>query len=105
MAFEYEENENLIIQADLPGLDPDHDIAISIAHDVLLIRAHDHGGPVHGDHLSDLRGGVYERDIALPRGTAEDHVSAVYREGQLEVRAPIGSIVAAMSVSVPIARG
>jgi len=105
MALEYVKDGSLVIQADLPGLDPDRDIAISIAHDVLHIRAEDRAGPGCVDHISDLRDGLYERDIALPAGTADDRVSAVYRDGQLEVRAPIGSVVAAASVVVPIARG
>jgi HSP20 family protein len=102
MALEYMKDGSLVIQADLPGLDPDRDIAISIAHDVLHIRAHDHGDSASVDRISDLRNGVYERDIALPPGSAEDQVSARYHNDQLEVRTPIGSIAAAMSVSVPI---
>ena len=58
MALEYVKDGSLIIQADLPGLDPDRDIAISIAHDVLHIRAHDHAGPGWVDHISDLRNGI-----------------------------------------------
>jgi HSP20 family protein len=104
MTVEYLEDGALVIEADLPGLDPDRDIAISIAHDVLHICAHGHHG--RGvDHVSDLRDGEYERDVGLPKGTAEGQVSAVYRDGQLRVKAPLGSIVAAMSVRIPIARG
>jgi HSP20 family protein len=105
MTLEYVQGRSLFIQADLPGLDPDRDIAISIAHDILHICAHDPARPHRVDHVSDLRDGTYEREIALPVGTVEDHNSAVYRNGQLEVRAPNGSIVAARSVEIPIARG
>jgi HSP20 family protein len=102
VALEYVEGGQLVIRADLPSLDPEVDIAISIAHDVLHICAHGHPGLRRDDHVSDLRGGTYDRQIALPPGTTEHHVRARYRAGQLEVRAPIGSRVSVDAVAIPI---
>ena len=100
MTLEFVENGELVIQADLPGLDPDRDIAISIVHDVLRIRVRSQERAV--DHISDLRDGAYERDIALPPGTTESRVRAAYRAGQLEVRAPVDARVSVDSIMIPI---
>ena len=104
MAVESREGDNLVIRADLPGIDPETDIAISIVHDVLHIRAYREAGPEPRDHPSDLRYGSFVRDIGLPPGTGEDQVSAAYGEGVLEVRVPIGSGTKVTARAVPIAR-
>jgi HSP20 family protein len=104
MALEGREGDNLVIRADLPGIDPETDIDISIAHDVLHIRAYREVGAEPRDHPSDLRYGSFVRDIGLPAGTREDQVSAAYGDGVLEVRAPIGTGVKVAARSVPVAR-
>ena len=93
MAIESREGDTLLIRADLPGVDPDTDIEIYIAHDVLHIRGYREVGPEPRDHPSDLRYGSFVRDIGLPPGTREDEVSAAYGGGILEVRVPIGRAV------------
>jgi HSP20 family protein len=102
MALEYRDRESLVVQADLPGIDPERDLHITISHDVLHIRASRESGPEPKDHPSDLRYGTFTRDIALPPGTAEDQVTAVYREGKLEVRAPVGSAHTVVAVTVRV---
>ena len=91
MALEYLDGDTLVIQADLPGVDPVSDIEISISHDVLHVRAYRELGPEPKDHPSDLRYGSFVRDIALPAGTTEDQVTATFNSGRLEIRAPTGT--------------
>lgn len=101
MAVESREGDELVIRADLPGIDPESDIQVSIMHDVLHIRAYRPMGPEPRQHPSDLRYGTFVRDIALPPGTNEDEVTAVYEDGILEIRAPGGGVhVAGRKVSV-----
>lgn len=88
MALEFRDGDDLVIQADLPGLDPDGDLEIWLSHDVLHIRARTETGPLEG-HVSDLRYGTFVRDIAMPVGTDEDQVRAAYAGGRLEVRVPL----------------
>lgn len=87
MAEEFRDDEKLVIMADLPGLQPDRDISVSITADILHIRAETFDGV--GVPESDLRAGAFVRDIRLPLGTDEGHVSATYVDGVLEVRVPM----------------
>ena len=103
MALEYRDGDQLVIQADLPGCDPDHDIVVHIAHDVLHVVASRGTGPRRGEGASDLRYGSFVRDIGLPAGTTEDHVTASYRDGRLEIRVPLGGAVRVEGVSIPVA--
>ena len=102
MAIEGREGEELVIRADLPGINPESDIEIVILHDVLHIRAYREAGPEPPEHPSDLRYGSFIRDIALPAGTREHEVSATYRAGVLEVRAPVGEGEAVDARIVPV---
>jgi HSP20 family protein len=104
LAIESREGDVLVIRADLPGIDPDTDVEIFIAHDILHIRAYRVVGPEPRDHPSDLRYGSFVRDIGLPPGTKEGEVSAAYGDGVLEVRVPIGSGLKAVTRKVPIGR-
>lgn len=103
MALEYRDGDELVIQANLPGLDPDRDVEVSLSYDVLHIRAGLDTGPDAMGDPSDLRYGAFTRDIALPPGTEEDKISASYHDGLLEVRAPIGS-GHPPSVRIPVVR-
>jgi len=87
MAEEFRDDEKFVIMADVPGLDPDREISVSITADVLHIRA----GRADGSPTpeSDLRDGSFSRDIRLPPGTDERRVSATYIDGVLAVRAPM----------------
>ncbi|MCU4184461.1 Hsp20/alpha crystallin family protein [Acidiferrimicrobium sp. IK] len=104
MALEFREGDQLVIQAVLPGCDPDRDISVSIAHDVLHVHASRGTGPRHGEGPSDLQYGSFVRHIALPAGTTEDQVTATYGDGRLEVRVPLGEPVHLASVAIPVTR-
>jgi HSP20 family protein len=104
MALEFRDDDELVIQADLPGLDPDRDICITISRDVLHIRAGVDAPPGGIGDPSDLRFGTFARDIALPGGTEESRIRAWYGDGKLEVRAPIGDGNEPIVVPIPVAR-
>jgi len=86
------EDGKLIIRAELPGIDPEKDVEVSISGGVLHIAAtreekFEHKG--HDGLRSEFRYGSFERNIALPPGTYETEVVAKYADGILEVRLPI----------------
>jgi HSP20 family molecular chaperone IbpA len=89
MAEEFRDDEKFLLVADVPGLQPDRDISVSITADILHIRAQRSDGACVPQ--SDLREGTFSRDIRLPLGTDEWKVSAKYADGVLEVRAPLRS--------------
>lgn len=102
MALEFFDGDTLVIQADLPGLDPGRDIEVSIVRDVLHIRARANPGAEPGIRPSDTRYSDFARDIGLPAGCAEEHVTAEYRDGVLEVRAPVGTGPPVSAIRVPV---
>ena len=99
MAEEFRDDEQFFLAADLPGLQADRDITVTITSDILNIRAERSDGA--GVPGSDLRDGVFKRDIRLPAGTDEMRVSAIYVEGILEIRAPIRTRLSASRV-IPV---
>ena len=68
MAIEFRDGDTLVIQAELPGLDPSQEITIWVDGGVVHLRAARRCGPLPGDETTDLRGGVFSRDITLLAG-------------------------------------
>jgi len=73
MALEYRDNASLVVYAELPGIDPDRDIEITIIHDVLHIRAYRASGPEPKDHPQTF-------------ATARLFETSLCRPGQLKTR-------------------
>lgn len=103
MALEYRDGDDVVIQASLPGIDPERDLEVFVSHDVLHIRAGHAEGPEPAAYGSDLRYGTFARDIPLPAGTLEDQVTVTYQGTQLEVRAPFAHRPA-QAVPIPVRR-
>lgn len=73
-----------VVRAELPGLDPEKDIEVTVAKGVLTISATRHED-TEGRHRSEFRYGTFARSITLPAGADEDHIQASYDMGVLEV--------------------
>jgi HSP20 family protein len=90
---EFRENGTLVVRAELPGIDPDRDVEITVAEGTLCIRAerrekHEERGD--GDfYRSEFHYGQFSRTLPLPRGVGADEVIADYTDGILEVRLPL----------------
>ena len=102
VALEFRQGGQLVIQAELPGLDPHRDVRVWIASDVLHIRASREFVAEPAEHASDLRFGTFVRDIALPPGTIAEQVSARYRGTTLEIRVPLGQQRRLQRIEVPV---
>lgn len=84
-------DEQYVIRAELPGIDPDRDLEISVARDLLTIRAERH--EEHESHRhSELRYGSYARHVRLPENVRTDEIRAVYDNGILTVSMPFEEI-------------
>ncbi len=104
---EYEEEGTLVVRAELPGIDPEKDVEITVADDVLTIRAQREERSEHKDkdsYRSELHYGSFYRQVALPAGSRESDVTATYRDGMLEVRVPMGTVETTQPVKVPVNR-
>jgi HSP20 family protein len=79
-----EKDGKYIVRAELPGVDPDKDLEITVSDGVLTIRAERQ--EEHKDtHRSEFRYGSFARRLALPAGIDEEDVTAKYVDGVLEV--------------------
>jgi HSP20 family protein len=89
---EFVEGDQLVIRAELPGVDPEKDVDISIEDGALHIRAERRQEVKSEDRnyrRTEIRYGSFTRTIPLPTQAKEEDVSATYKDGILEVRAPI----------------
>ncbi|MQS17158.1 Hsp20/alpha crystallin family protein [Streptomyces kaniharaensis] len=77
------------LKAELPGVDPDKDITISVGDGVLTVQA-ERAEEKKEKQRSEFRYGSFTRSVRLPAGVREEEVTAVYDQGVLTVRAPIG---------------
>ncbi len=88
---EIHEDGTLVIRAELPGVDPDKDVDISVSDGVLHIEGRREETKEDKDARSirsEFRYGTFSRDLALPKGVESKEVKAAYRDGILEVRVP-----------------
>ena len=88
---EYRENGNLVIRAELPGIDPDKDVELTVSDSMLHITAeHREEEKVEekGYLRHELRCGSFSRTLPLPDGVSESDVTASYKDGILEIRIP-----------------
>ncbi|QDG67335.1 Hsp20/alpha crystallin family protein [Pseudarthrobacter sp. NIBRBAC000502772] len=82
----------MVVRAEIPGVDPDKDVEITMADGFLHIHAERREKEEHkdnGNFRSEFRYGSFSRNIPLPDGVKEADIKASYTNGVLEVRAPL----------------
>jgi HSP20 family protein len=88
---EFREDGVLVVRAELPGIDPDKDVELTVSGGMLHIRAERREEEKHEEHgylRRELRYGSLSRSLPLPEGVAESDIKATYKAGMLEVRIP-----------------
>ncbi|AST07033.1 heat-shock protein Hsp20 [Anoxybacillus flavithermus] len=87
----HENEKEMIVTCDIPGLERKEDVDIHIDHQTLSIsghvrRQHD----VHDEHMhrQERFYGRFHRTIPLPSPAAHEHVQASYKNGVIEIRIP-----------------
>jgi HSP20 family protein len=104
---EFVDDKTLVIRAELPDIDPDEDVELTIADGVLHIRAERREKSEHkdkGGYRSEFRYGSFVRTLPLPEGSKEDDVKATYKDGVLEVRVPVAEEPKSTTTTVQITR-
>lgn len=89
---EYLEDGVCVIRTELPGIDPDKDVDITVADGVLHLAAkrEERAEESRPDgYRSEFRYGAFERHLRLPDGATDADVKASYKDGILEVRVPM----------------
>lgn len=107
---EFLDGSTLVVRAEMPGVDPDKDMEITIDDGYLRIRAERQEKEEHKDKgsvRSEFRYGSFSRSIPLPDGVKEEDIKASYTNGVLEVRTPIPEEAAQPEApkKLPITRG
>ncbi len=82
-----------VLRAELPGIDPEKDLELTVSNGVLTIRAH-RQEETQTKYRSEFRYGVFTRSVKLPAGADEDHIQASYDAGVLEVAVTLHDQVA-----------
>lgn len=100
----FSRDNDLVIRAELPGVDPEKDVDITVAGGVL--RIHGQRQSEHRDEGADYfrmetSYGAFERSIPLPEGVNVDDIKAVHRNGILEVVVP-GAAQIAPAKKIPV---
>ncbi len=105
---ESRDNDTIIVRAEIPGVDPDKDVDITIEDGLVRIHAHREQRTKHTNgsgYRSEFRYGEFTREIALPEGADPAAVSASYRDGILEVHIPNPQKPTAAPAKVAISHG
>lgn len=76
------------IRAELPGVDPEEDIEVTVRDGRLTITA-DRARPGESTGRSEFSYGSFSRTLALPDGADQDDVNATYDRGILTVSVPL----------------
>ena len=103
---EFREDGTLVVRCEMPGIDPDEDVEITVRDQMLRIqaeRSQEERRETAGGYRTEFRYGSFGRVIPLPPGAKESDVKAEYKDGILEVRVPL-DIARTEGAKVPIAR-
>ena len=86
---EFSRDGAFIVRAELPGIDPDKDVDISVSDGMLTISGHRE--QKHEDRRrTEFYYGSFSRALRLPAGATASGIKATYHDGILEVVVPLG---------------
>lgn len=88
---EFVEDGTLVVRAELPGIDVETDVDVSVHHGLLHIKAERTEKAELKEksfYRSEFRYGAFERTLTLPADATLDDVKATYEGGILEIRIP-----------------
>lgn len=86
---EYREGNTLIVKADMPGINPDKDVKVTLDNGRLHIEAERREKFEHRTregYRSEIKYGSFSRDVIVPEGTLHKDIQASYEDGVLQVR-------------------
>lgn len=104
---EFQDGPTMVVRAELPGIDPDRDVDITVSGTTLTIEARrEERSEYRGKHnyRSEFQYGAFTRSIQLPQGTREADIQASYTDGILEVRIPTPDQDTSPGRKVPVSR-
>jgi HSP20 family protein len=91
-----------VLRAELPGIDPEKDVEVSVENDMLTIRG-ERREETKEKNRREFHYGSFRRTVSLPKAADADNITASYTDGVLEVRVPTTTEVAP-TVRIPVQR-
>ena len=91
----YRHDGCLVVQAELPGIDPEADLTVDIRENVLEIvgeRAESAEVDEKNRYVCERRFGAFRRTVMLPDGVDATAVTATFDNGLLTVRVPLPEV-------------
>lgn len=91
---EFVDEDALVVRAELPDIDPDKDVELTVSDGMLHIHAERQVKSERKEkdsYRSEFRYGSFARSVPLPAGTQEDDIKASYKDGVLEIRVPVAA--------------
>jgi len=85
---DYTEDGTYMIRAELPGVDPDKDVEVTIESGMLTIHA-ERREETKQDRHSEFKYGSLTRSVTLPEGADPDKITASYDDGILKITVPV----------------
>jgi HSP20 family protein len=98
----YQNNDEVVVKAALPGLKAD-DVQISVTADVLTLRGEFKQENEQKDatyHIREQRYGSFERSVMLPSKVQSDKAKADFENGVLTITLPKAESVKPRTVSI-----
>ena len=105
---EYRDGDTVVVRAELPGIDPEKDVEITVADGILRITAErrvEEKSEDKGYSRHELRYGSLSRTLPLPEGASESDIKASYKDGILEIRVPVAERATPAPTKIAIAKG
>jgi len=81
-------DQEYVLRAELPGLDPEKDVQITSLNGVLTVKA-ERREEEKGLNRSEFRYGALQRSVRLPANADEACIKADFRNGILEIVVPM----------------
>jgi HSP20 family protein len=86
---EFIQGDRYVVRTELPGIDPDKDVEITIQDGILTLHG-ERQEESRENQRSEFYYGAFSRSVALPGGADEDDVKATYKDGILQVSIKLG---------------
>ncbi|MBX9421608.1 Hsp20/alpha crystallin family protein [Streptomyces lateritius] len=92
-----------VLRAELPGMDPDDDIGITVDDNLITVSA-EHSESEEDKEHSEFRYGSFRRTVRLPVTIPADDVKASYADGILTIRIPMPDQETTSVRTIPVKR-